>query len=148
MSRSDPEISKLCFEYFKHFTTIATAAALLELVLYRQLDLNTASAVLGVGLLGLTLLLCLLSLVPLSIGTARNGELLRIGRLFRFGMMSTAGTYFLGLVIFALAALSPHLKQIPHPAFRYPLRGCKANSTVPQIAVGGFLYLSTLSCEK
>lgn len=111
MSRSDPEISKLCFEYFKHFTTIATAAALLELVLYRQLDLNTASAVLGVGLLGLTLLLCLLSLVPLSIGTARNGELLRIGRLFRFGMMSTAGTYFLGLVIFALAALSPTLNK-------------------------------------
>lgn len=34
------EVSKLCFEYFKHFTTITTAAALLELTLYQYFQLS------------------------------------------------------------------------------------------------------------
>jgi excisionase family DNA binding protein len=107
----DPEISKLCFEYFKHFTTIATAAALLELALYQQLALNRVSAVLGVGMLGLTLLLCIIGLVPLTVGSAMNGQFLQIGLRLRIGMISTAFSFLLGVMIFGLAALSPTINH-------------------------------------
>jgi len=105
------EISKLVFEFFKHFTTLTTAAALVELALYQQLALTKASALLGIGALGLTLLLCIVGLVLLSIGTAIKGAFLRIGRLFRGLMVSTASLFLFGVVIFALAALSPTINS-------------------------------------
>jgi hypothetical protein len=103
------EISKLGFEYFKHFTTITTAAALVELALYRQLGLNSSSALLGVGMLGLTLVLCIIGLVHLSVSAAKEGEFLPIGRQLGRLMISAAWFFLFGIVIFALAVLSPRI---------------------------------------
>ena len=112
------EASKQCFEYFKHFTTITTAAALVELALYNQLAFNTVSArlgvVLGVGALAMTLLLCVAGLGLLSVGTALRGEFLEIGRFFRGLMASTASFFLFGVVIFAFAAVSPAIINLNH----------------------------------
>jgi len=112
------EVSKQCFEYFKHFTTITTAAALVELALYNQLAVNTASArigvVLGVGALAITLLLCVAGLGLLSVGTALTGEFLEIGRFFRGLMVSTASFFLFGVVIFALTAVGPVIINLNH----------------------------------
>jgi hypothetical protein len=105
------EISKQCFEYFKHFTTITTAAALVELALYNQLALNTAYArfgvVFGVAALAVTLLLCVSGLGLLSVGSALKGEFLEIGRFFRILMAGTASFFVFGVVLFALTAVGP-----------------------------------------
>ena len=109
---ADPEISKLCFEYFKHFTTITTAAALVELGLYEHLALYTESAIWGVSTLGLTLCLCVIGLVRLSIGTAIKGKFLPIGWLLKSLMVSTASLFLLGVMVFVLAALNPGLNHV------------------------------------
>jgi hypothetical protein len=105
-SEQATEISKLCFEYFKHFTTITTAAVLVELALYQQLGLSRASAILGVGTLGVTLWLCIRGLVRLSVGTATSGNFLPIDRWMKRRMVSTAWFFLLGVVTFALAAVN------------------------------------------
>jgi hypothetical protein len=105
------EISKQCFEYFKHFTTITTAAALVELALYNQFAINTQAArfgvIFGVAALATTLLLCVTGLGLLSVGTALKGEFLKIGRFFRVLMASTATFFLFGVVLFALTTVSP-----------------------------------------
>jgi hypothetical protein len=105
------EISKQCFDYFKHFTTITTAAALVELALYNQFAINTQSArigvIFGVAALAMTLLLCVTGLGLLSVGTALKGEFLEIGRFFRILMASTATFFLFGVVSFALTAVGP-----------------------------------------
>lgn len=106
------EISKLSFDYFKHFTTITTAAALVELALYQQLGLNKRSALLGVSMLGLTLVLCIIGLVRLSVGAAAKGTFSPIGRRLRGLMVSTAWFFLSGVGIFALAAVSPRVNTI------------------------------------
>jgi len=124
------EISKLSFEYFKHFMTIATAAALVELALYQQLGLNESAALLGVSLLGLTLVLCIIGLVRLSVGAATKGEFSPVGRQLKRLMVSTALFFLSGIVIFALAALSPTINAtinaISH--FLYELAQAMAQS--------------------
>jgi len=105
-SEQDAEISKLCFEYFKHFTTITTAAALVELALYQQLGLSRASAILGVSTLSVTLWLCIRGLVRLSVGTATSGDFLPIDQRMKRRMASTAWFFLLGVVTFALAAVN------------------------------------------
>ena len=102
----DPEVSKLCFEYFKHFTTVTTAAALVEIALYEQLGFTRASAVLGVSISGLSLLLCIVGLVVLSVGTAAKGEILPIGLFVRSLMVGTACFFLLGVTIFAVASVN------------------------------------------
>lgn len=113
------EILKLCFDYFKHLTTLTTAAALVELALYEQLTLSMQSAILGVGTLGLTLLLCIIGMARVSVGPTSTGEFLRSGRGFR-GLMvralmvSTALFFVFGVMAFALAALNPDINRLWH----------------------------------
>jgi hypothetical protein len=51
------EVSKMCFEYFKHFTTVSTAAALVELALCQHFDLDLETILLALFLLGAALVI-------------------------------------------------------------------------------------------
>ena len=41
------EVSKLCFEYCKHLTTLASEAALVEIGLYQQFHFSAGATVFG-----------------------------------------------------------------------------------------------------
>jgi len=49
------DVSKLCFEYFKHFTTLTTATAVVEVTLYEYLGVDTIVLIVGLLMLGVTL---------------------------------------------------------------------------------------------
>ncbi len=49
------DVSKLCFEYFKHFTTLTTASALVEVALYQHLGVDPIVLIVGLLMLGVTL---------------------------------------------------------------------------------------------
>jgi hypothetical protein len=51
------EVSNMCFEYFKHFTTVSTAAALVELALCQHFDLDLETILLALFLLGAALVI-------------------------------------------------------------------------------------------
>jgi len=106
------EVSKLCLEYFKHLTTIATAAALVELGLYQQLGLTTVSALVGVGTLGLTLSLCILGMVLVPTRAAAQGDFSESGRSYLRLLAGTAVLFLFGVVTFAVAAINPALSTI------------------------------------
>jgi hypothetical protein len=99
------ELSKLYFDYFKHLTTINTAAAAAELALSEYLQLSGIAVIAGLGVLVLNLLLSIwgMLLVPTYADTwgrkvpEGNGLLkgLRVG---------TAVLFFDGVAIFAFYA--------------------------------------------
>jgi hypothetical protein len=60
---SDWETLKLYFEFFKHFTTLSTAIGLIELALFRELDLSVKAAIFGIGSMGATVLLSLIGML-------------------------------------------------------------------------------------
>jgi hypothetical protein len=49
------DVSKLFFEYFKHFTTLTTATAVVEVALYEHLGVDTIVLIVGLLMLGMTL---------------------------------------------------------------------------------------------
>ncbi len=70
----DWEALKLYFDFFKHFTTLTTAAGLLFLALVRGLDLHTEGAVFGLTMLAGALFLSLIGLLTLLSWVGRGVE--------------------------------------------------------------------------
>lgn len=61
--RRAEEFVKLCFESFKHLTTLSTAGALVVLAVYREVSVETWITVLALAVFGLTILICLASML-------------------------------------------------------------------------------------
>jgi hypothetical protein len=52
-------MSKMCFEYFKHLTTLSTAAALVEITRYQQVGIDLVTLISSLITQGLVLLVSL-----------------------------------------------------------------------------------------
>jgi hypothetical protein len=53
------EVSKMCFEYFKHLATLSIAAALVEITLYQQVGIDLVTLISSLITQGLVLLVSL-----------------------------------------------------------------------------------------
>jgi len=71
------EVAKLCFDFFKHFTTIATAATLVELALFEQLQFDTVVAIIIVICSALTVVVSIAGMLFVSIRAGVEGVFLR-----------------------------------------------------------------------
>jgi hypothetical protein len=94
------EVAKLYFEYFKHFTTVSTAVALVELVLYQAFALTLKTLIAGVDTLTLTLLLSIAGMIGVLLN-AENG-FQRIGGILTGLMGGIALSFFSGLLMFGV----------------------------------------------
>ena len=100
------EVLKLCFEYFKHFTTISTAAALIELTLYQLFELTSRVAVGGLIVSGITVILSIAGMSSLSVGAAlEEDEFPEVGGRIIALMFFTALSFVAGLLVFADVAV-------------------------------------------
>jgi len=61
--RRAEEFAKLCFEYFKHLTTLSTAGAVVVLAVYRELTVGTVLLAATLVLFGVTILTCVISMM-------------------------------------------------------------------------------------
>jgi hypothetical protein len=101
------EVAKLCFEFFKHFTTIATAAALVELAVYERLSLaSTLPAIIGVFASGLTLVLSIIGMLLLPIQAGTRGEFPPFSGVVENLLLGTGLIFFGGIGLFAYAAIT------------------------------------------
>jgi hypothetical protein len=99
------EAAKLCFEFFKHFTTIATAVALVELALVQwQFELRSGQVVVGVVLSGITLLLSIVGMASLALRAAVINEVPETGVGTYLLILFTAAVFFTGIFMFVVAA--------------------------------------------
>ena len=57
------EFIKLCFEFFKHLTTLSTAGALVVLAVYRELAFEAVLLAITLALFGVTILISVLSMM-------------------------------------------------------------------------------------
>jgi len=95
------EFVKLCFEFFKHLTTLSTAGALVVLAVYRELAV-------GEWLLGLTLVLfgisILASVLSMMVCTAlfSSSDFEPSERLLGWAMLVSAGSFVTGSESFML----------------------------------------------
>ncbi len=103
----DREVARLCFEYFKHFTTISTAAALVELALYQQFEVTSRVAVAGVVMLALTLLLSVVGMLVVPLRADQEGSFSVAGTGIFALMIFTAIFFVSGAVAFGVAAATP-----------------------------------------
>lgn len=101
------EVSKMSFEFFKHFTTIATAAALIELAVYQQFQLDGKRVIVGVVMLGLTLLLSIMGMLYIPLRANEKGELPKGGVYQALLMLATADLFVLGIAHFAYFTAFP-----------------------------------------
>ncbi len=100
-------MSKLCFECFKHFTTVSTAAALIVLALYQQFGISEAGIVISFGNLGASLLLPLIGMVYVPVRAGGDTQFLRSRSLFWvcFLLLLAAWLLFNGIITFATDSL-------------------------------------------
>jgi hypothetical protein len=61
--RRAEEFVKLCFEFFKHLTTLGTAGALVVLAVYRELTFEAVLLALTLAMFGVTILTSVLSMM-------------------------------------------------------------------------------------
>ncbi len=105
------------FEYCKHFTTLTTAAALVEIAIYQHFDIYSVVAILGIGVLGVALMLSVAGMLFLPIRAAERNRFAQKDTLSPMAaLMILIGTLFvLGIVAFAMAAaeLSPLVALMP-----------------------------------
>lgn len=101
------ELWKLSFEYHKHFTTIATASAVVDLVLYRELGLSSDAALIGIYTLGFTLALAIVGMWVVPTRASAAGRFPSFGHRQAWVMALTAVSYFGGILMFAFAAVGP-----------------------------------------
>jgi hypothetical protein len=90
------EVMKLYFEFFKHFTTISTATAVVELVLYQQFSPSLKTLLAGVSTLAVTLLLSVIGMSVIltnsenvfpAIGTTLSILMILVGMFFFTGLL-------------------------------------------------------------
>ncbi len=103
----DREATKLCFDFFKHFTTISTTVALVELALVQFFELDSDIAGFGLVASRLTLLLSILGMLVVAIPAAATDEIPETGPGTYILMFFTALLFFTGFLTFALAAVVP-----------------------------------------
>jgi hypothetical protein len=114
------EAAKLCFEFFKHFTTITTAVALVELTLVQQFELTSDVVGWGLVLSGITLLLSIGGMFSVALPAAVNDELPETGFGTFLLMLVTALLFFFGLLVFAFAAATPSGAEVGGCLFAPP----------------------------
>ena len=101
------EAAKLCFEFFKHFTTITTAVALVELTLVQLFELSSNLVSFGLVASGITLFLSIWGMVSLALTAAVDNELPETGFGTSLLIGFSAFTFLIGVVMFALIAAVP-----------------------------------------
>ncbi len=103
----DWESLKLCFEFFKHFTTLATAAGLVFIALFREFDLHPWSVVFGLSMMAVALLLSLVGLLS-SLSRATGGPFeIRPGYATFVLSAFVLASFFGGVVAFITLADGP-----------------------------------------
>jgi predicted membrane channel-forming protein YqfA (hemolysin III family) len=92
------EVSKLCFEFFKHLTTVATVASLIEVALYQHL---------GLTMMGVSLLLSLVGMFLIPARAGEEKEFLQDSTLgwVRVLMFFTVFLFAIGLSVFITSAV-------------------------------------------
>ena len=103
----DREAAKLCFEFFKHFTTLTTAVALVGLALVQRFELRLDTAGVGIVVLGITLLLSIWGMLSVAIPAVINDELPKMGVTTYIIMAFTAALFLFGVVMFAVSTAPP-----------------------------------------
>jgi hypothetical protein len=101
------EVAKLCFEYFKHFTSISTAAALIELTLFQYFQLSLTLTVVGLVFLATTLVMSVLGMFVLPSRAGRRGAFPELRGYVRVLMVLIAFLFILGIFLFDVVALAP-----------------------------------------
>jgi hypothetical protein len=101
------EVSKLCFEFFKHFTTISATAAAIELTLYQLFQLDSKVAIAGIVMLAVTLGLSVWGMLAVVFNAGTDEEFPGLSEK-PFALMGiTALLFGSGVLLFALVAISP-----------------------------------------
>jgi hypothetical protein len=100
------EVLKLYFEFFKHFTTLTSAIALLVIALQRALGLGAGAAIAVLVLLGINLLLCLSGMYVVMFRANDWGYSPSPGSVPFWLMVGTILAFVFGLIVI-LAASTP-----------------------------------------
>ncbi len=87
------EALKLYFEFFKHLTTLNTAAALVMLAIFREMEAPLVSTLTAVILLGLSLLVSLLGMAVV-VRSVERAEERSAHRCLRLALLLFAFVYF------------------------------------------------------
>lgn len=101
----DWEALKLYFEFFKHFTTLATAVALIVLAMFRGFDLSTKAAVFGLSMMGATLFLSLIGMLTAVVRADKHAPLgVRPGYPTSLLVVLVVSLFFVGVLTFTSLA--------------------------------------------
>ena len=115
----DREAAKLCFEFFKHFTTVSTTVALVELALVQFFELDSFIAGIGLVTSGITLLLSIFGMLSVAMPTALTDEIPKTGFGTYILMLITALMFLAGILTFAWGVVAPfpNVCLFPPPFF-------------------------------
>ena len=106
----DLEATKLFFEFYKHFTTLSTAVALIVLALFRELNLATGSAIVGISTLGISLLLSSIGMfITIAKTESPNVFGVRPGQWSVFLALAILSMFFTAIIAFL--SLAPGLPK-------------------------------------
>ncbi len=105
--RRTEEFVKLSFEFFKHLTTLSTAGALVVLAVYREVSVDTWIMVLALAVFGLTILICLVSML-VTVGSFNPLISLPSERILTSLLVVASATFMMAVVGFILLPI-----QIP-----------------------------------
>jgi len=99
--RHTEEFVKLCFEVFKHLTTLSTAGALVILALYSEISIQPWLVALTLALFGITILISLLSMIACTGYFSTSGSWPSKGTL-GWSMAGASGSFMVGVEAFML----------------------------------------------
>jgi predicted cobalt transporter CbtA len=102
--RRAEEYVKLCFEIFKHLTTLSTAGALVVLAVYREISIETWLVTLTLILFGLTVLTCVMSMT-LAAGYFADTSTRASERQLMWLLTVVSATFTLAVVLFTFLPL-------------------------------------------
>lgn len=101
------EATKLCFEFFKHFSTLSITVALVEIALVQFFELDSKTAVVSSIASGVTLLSSIVGMLIVAIPASLDDEVPKTGSYTYILMFITAFAFFFGLLGFATAIFIP-----------------------------------------
>ena len=101
------EVSKMYFEYCKHFSTLITAAALIEITIYQQFDISPVVAVSSIVVLSIALVFSVSGIFLLPLRASINGKFSHKDTVTTVGalMAVIAFLFVIGIFAFAIAAV-------------------------------------------